>query len=146
MKATAAEVRKSQRFKERFKGRISLVKKDGDYGVVANTRVPVQKLPLNQDFGQLTKFSSMDVSGNSNAASSQCARAATESEMSNGTVMHAAQHQTAGNFRTIQLGLDSANDAIEPASLTGIGVMRVEPRQGKFVIVNPMHPVLYEAR
>ncbi len=41
MKATAAEVRKSQRFKERFKGRISLVNKEGDYGIAANTRVPV---------------------------------------------------------------------------------------------------------
>ena len=37
-------------------------------------------------------------------------------------------------------------DAVEPASPTGMGVLRVEPRQGKFVIVDPSHQALYEPR
>ena len=44
IKSQTNEARLSQRFKDRFKGRISHISKEGDYGVVANARLPIQKL------------------------------------------------------------------------------------------------------
>ena len=59
----------SQRFKERFKGRISHVNKEGDYGVVANARLPIQKLQQMQDHSHMSNFSYLEPIGRSNAAS-----------------------------------------------------------------------------
>ena len=44
MKMSAIDIRQSQSFMERFRGRITLINKEGDYGVVANARLPIQKL------------------------------------------------------------------------------------------------------
>ena len=38
------ETRSNIKFKERFEGRISLVNKEGDYGVAASSRLPIKKL------------------------------------------------------------------------------------------------------
>ena len=40
------ESRSNIKFKERFEGRISLMNKEGDYGVAASTRLPIKKLDL----------------------------------------------------------------------------------------------------
>ena len=44
MKLSASSVRKSERFKDRFKGRITLMNREGDYGVAKNARLPITKL------------------------------------------------------------------------------------------------------
>ena len=59
----------SQRFKERFKGRISHVNKEGDYGVVANARLPIQKLQQMQDHSHMSNFSYLEPIGRHSAAS-----------------------------------------------------------------------------
>ena len=43
------ESRSNIKFKERFEGRISLMNKEGDYGVAASTRLPIKKLDLSNN-------------------------------------------------------------------------------------------------
>ena len=43
------ESRSNIKFKERFEGRISLMNKEGDYGVAASTRLPIKKLDLSHN-------------------------------------------------------------------------------------------------
>ena len=68
----------SQRFRERFKGRISHVNKEGDYGVVANARLPIQKLQQMQDHSHMSNFSYLEPIGRSNVSQPKTRDAETE--------------------------------------------------------------------
>ena len=57
------ESRSNIKFKERFEGRISLMNKEGDYGVAASTRLPIKKLDLshNSNFNSSQQYENQAV-------------------------------------------------------------------------------------